>query len=286
MDWKTKLKLVGWNTLLFLVCQASALKISSLGRDFLETRGVDFPDMAWWHFLLFVFGAVIIFLILIRLKLEIIFKILFIVLIIWGGFILFSLLLPFYAAVLLTLVLVFLWLFYCKILIHDLIFINGIVIFGIVFGFCFSPLAVAIILIIMSAFDLYAVHKGKYMQKMVGGMMKYGAVFGCIVPIAKISDFFAPLKEAVEDLSNVLAGGERERFSMLGGGDIAYSILMVISVLCHYGLQASLLVVGCGLVGSWAMYAIFILRKGRPMAALPPIAFFLIIGFLIVRFVL
>ncbi len=286
MDKSSRFRLIGWNTLLFIICQTAAIKIASLGKVFLETRGVEFPELAWWHFLLMVFGALVFFLILLRLKLEVIFKIFFAVLVIWGGVILFSLFLPVYLAFLPAIALLLLWIFYSWVWVNDLILINGMVIFGLVFGLCFSPWAVLIILVAISIYDIYAVHKGKFMQKLVGGMIKSGTIFGFLIPIAKTSDFLAPIKEASDDIFNVLAGGERERFSLLGGGDVAFSILMTVSVFVHYGLLGSLLVAGFGLVGSWTMYAIFILRKGRPMAALPPIAFFLIIGFLIVRFVL
>lgn len=286
MDKSSRFRLIGWNTLLFIICQAAAIKIASLGKAFLETRGVESPELAWWHFLLMVFGALVFFLILLRLKLEVIFKIFFAVLIIWGGVILFSLFLPVYLAFLPAIALLLLWIFYSRVWVNDLILVNGMVIFGLVFGLCFSPWAVLIILVAMSIYDVYAVHKGKFMQKIVDGMMKSGAIFGFLIPIAKTSDFLASTKEASDDISNVLAGGEREKFSLLGGGDIAFSILMVVSVFADYGLKASLVVAAFGLVGLFLMYGIFILRKWRPMAALPPIALSLIAGFLVVYFLL
>jgi presenilin-like A22 family membrane protease len=73
-------------------------------------------------------------------------------------------------------------------------------------------------------------------------------------------------------------------FSILGGGDIAFPLLLVSSVYFAYGLADSILVAVfslVGLIGAYWIQAVFI--KGKPMPALPPIAALSLIGILIVR---
>ena len=75
--------------------------------------------------------------------------------------------------------------------------------------------------------------------------------------------------------------GER-RFSILGGGDIAFPLLVSAASFFAFGLTPALIVASCGLAGLLGAYAIqAVWLKGKPMPALPPIAFFSIIGFLL-----
>ena len=78
---------------------------------------------------------------------------------------------------------------------------------------------------------------------------------------------------------------ERE-FSILGGGDIGFPLLLIITVFFSYGLADSLSLAPFSLIGLAAVYwiqAVFL--KGKPVPALPPITIACLIGFLFVYFV-
>ena len=77
---------------------------------------------------------------------------------------------------------------------------------------------------------------------------------------------------------------EDRDFSILGGGDIGFPILLVSSVYFGYGFNSALLVAGfalAGVIGAYWIQATFL--KGKPIPALPPIATLSLIGILIIR---
>lgn len=101
-------------------------------------------------------------------------------------------------------------------------------------------------------------------------MIEAKAILGIILP-PKIAEFQAPLKD-------VKMGG---KFVILGGGDIVFPLLLVTS-LVPYGILKSLIVAIFALFGLFISFWIFISQKTRqPIPALPPIALFSIIGYLI-----
>jgi hypothetical protein len=73
------------------------------------------------------------------------------------------------------------------------------------------------------------------------------------------------------------------KYSILGGGDIGFPLLLSSSVYFTYGLNNALLVAMFslfGLVSAYWIQTTFI--KGKPMPALPPIAVLSLVGLLIV----
>ena len=126
------------------------------------------------------------------------------------------------------------------------------------------------ILAILSVYDIIAVYWTKHMVKMAEGMIASHAIFGFIIP-AKFSGF-------KEKISAVRPG---ENFMILGSGDIALPLVLVVSVARVSFLQA-IIVAGFSILGLLAMHLIFVNQKQRrPMAALPPIAALSIIGYLV-----
>jgi len=78
---------------------------------------------------------------------------------------------------------------------------------------------------------------------------------------------------------------ERE-FSILGGGDLGFPLLLVSSTYFGYGLTSALIISGFSIVGLIAAYGIQLyFLKGKPVPGLPPIAVMCLIGLMIVRFV-
>ena len=89
---------------------------------------------------------------------------------------------------------------------------------------------------------------------------------------------------SVSDLSGKKS--EEREYSILGGGDIGFPLMLAVSVFYQTGLASGIVIGAFALVGLMDAFLIqLIWLKGKPMPALPPIAFASLIGFLVVRFV-
>lgn len=170
--------------------------------------------------------------------------------------------------------LIFAWFHIKSILIHNTLLILGIVGIGSAMGLRIEPWTGAIILVIFSIYDYIAVYRTKHMIRMAKEMAEQGAILALIIP-QKLSDFKTSLKE-------VKPGGS---FLILGGGDIAFPLLFSVSLIPS-GIINSVIVAIFSLIGLFTSFLIFITRKERhPIPALPPIALFSIIGFLLTRII-
>jgi len=173
-------------------------------------------------------------------------------------------------AFLLVAILIFLWLKRPSVLLQDILVIFGIAGAGSYLGVRLNPETVVLLLVLFSIYDYIAVYKTKHMVKIAQEMMEAGAILGLILP-QKIFDFRASLRE-------VKPG---KRFFVLGGGDMAFPLLLSCSLLKR-GLVDSLIVAIFSLFGLFFSFLIFTKQKTRqPIPALPPIALFSIIGYLI-----
>lgn len=267
-----------WEAFLFSLALtlgiASAFKINKL----VARQEIFLPQISFWQFILyFLLATFFIFLLTFLRKFErgkgIIFKALFIFVTFSGGLIVISSLgIPDIPALILMLILIFSWLKIPSVLIHNLAMTLGIAGMGSTLGLSLSPLMVIVLLIIFSIYDFIAVYKTKHMIKMAKEMIEAGAILALICP-QKISDFKSSLKE-------VRPGG---KFLILGGGDVASPLLLAASLIPE-GISNSLIVAFFALIGLSLSFLFFISQKVRqPIPALPPIALFSIIGFLITR---
>lgn len=101
-------------------------------------------------------------------------------------------------------------------------------------------------------------------------MIEQKAILALVAP-SNVSGFQASLGE-------IKPGG---KFLILGGGDIALPLLLC-SSLIPVGILNSIIVAFFSLIGLFVGFYIFARRKARaPIPALPPIALFSIIGYLI-----
>ncbi|MCD6528086.1 hypothetical protein J7K44_00340, partial [bacterium] len=235
------------------------------------------PSFSPWEFIFYFFLATLFILILscfpiVKKGKEITYKFLFLFLLIYGGIMILNLWLPYFISLLITTGLVFWWILKPSVLIHNLGVILGLAGAGAILGLSFSPQVVVFLLIIFSIYDYIAVYKTKHMVKMAKEMIETGVIFGLIIP-QKFSDFKATLKE-------VKPGG---RFFILGGGDVVFPLILC-SSLINKGFFISLFVALFALFGFWLSFYFFTKQKTRkPIPALPPIALFSIIGFLIIK---
>jgi len=130
--------------------------------------------------------------------------------------------------------------------------------------------AVLVLFVILSAYDIFAVYGSKHMVKMFKGLTKRGVLLGLAIPESKVH-----AKKTITKLKP----GKGSGFIMLGTGDIAFPLILAVSAL-QYGIASSLLVIAGSLIGIYTVF--FLLSKDRkPLPALPPIALFSTLGFLI-----
>lgn len=155
--------------------------------------------------------------------------------------------------------------------VHNLTVMVAIAGASAVLGLGISPLAAVVLLAILSVYDIVAVYKTKHMVKMAKEMAQRGALFAFIIP-EKISDMGVRIKAVIP--------GEKN-FLMLGGGDVALPLLLVVSV-APQGIKQSLIVAAFTFLGFLFTHILFSSQKiRRPMPALPPIALAAILGYII-----
>ncbi len=252
----------------------SAFRINEI----LTIQEVPLPNISLWDFLFSFLLVTLIILFLVFSKFKkgkgVIYKVIFVLAVFWGGAICLSLWLSDIWAIIITGLLITLWFKRPSVWIHDLIMILGLAGAGSILGIGFDPRIVIVLLIVFSIYDFVAVYKTKHMVEMVKDMIERGVILGFIVPI-KISDFR-------EDFKKVKQGG---RFLILGGGDVVFPLLLAVS-LTSEGILNPLIIMFCALIGLFISYLLFISQKVRqPIPALPPIALFSIIGYLITRLI-
>jgi len=269
-----------WEAFLFSLTLILGIAVAFQLNKIRVVEKISLPQISFWQFILyFLLATLFIFLFSLFKKFKkekgIIFKVIFIFVTFFGGLItLGSLGMPDIPALILMLILIFSWLKISSVLIHDLAIILGIAGIGSTLGLSLEPLMVIALLIVFSIYDFIAVYKTKHMIKMAKEMIEAGAIIALICP-QKISDFKSSLKE-------VKPGG---KFLILGGGDVAFPLLLAASLIPG-GILNSLIIFIFALIGLSLSFLLFIFqKKRRPIPALPPIALFSILGFLITKLV-
>jgi presenilin-like A22 family membrane protease len=205
---------------------------------------------------------------------------LFALLFAWGMFILLVVWLPAVVAGLVAVGIGAAWFLSPRLWLHDAVMIIAMASVGAVFGRFLSPWTAMALLLILSVYDLLAVRFG-YMMWMVRKMSFATALPAFVIP-RFASDWNATLTRA--DLAALMSEKPAEReYSILGGGDVGFPLLLASSVYFGYGLAGGLLVAGFCLAGLVSVYWIqSAFLKGRPVPALPPIAVMALIGLFIV----
>ncbi|KPJ57584.1 hypothetical protein AMJ49_00485 [Parcubacteria bacterium DG_74_2] len=261
----------------FLFSLTLVLGISAAYRinQFFGYQKIEVVPVSPWRFILTFFLTTIILFLLIRFltlkkKGATLFKLLFVFAIFSGGVLFFDIWLSTQLAVILMGFLIFWWLMRPSVLIQDLCMILGMAGVGVALGLQLTPSVVMIILIVLSIYDWIAVYKTKHMVKIAKEMLKAGAISALIIP-QTISGF-------KNSLTDIRPGGN---FLILGGGDVVFPLLFSVSLI-SYGILKSSIVAFFSLIGLFFNFYVFLKQKDRkPMPALPLIAFFSIVGYLI-----
>ncbi len=263
----------------FLFCLTLLLGIVTASKinEVLRFQKVIMPPFSFWQFIFyFILATLLIFFIpyFLRFKKEkkTFFRAVFILATFFGGTSFFSCWMSDPPALILMAGIVFWWLRWPTILNQDLCLILGMAGIGSILGLSLDPLMVALLLVFFSIYDFIAVYKTKHMIRMAKEMIESRAILAFLIP-PDISGFR-------ESLEKIEPGG---KFLILGGGDVVFPLLFATSLVSQ-GILDSLIVATFSLIGLFAGFYFFTTQKVRqPIPALPPIALFSIIGYLITK---
>jgi presenilin-like A22 family membrane protease len=272
-----------WSGLVMVLALALTLYVAFREKLFLETNQIISPNVSLGLVVAYFFGVVVVLALILFIiplsKLRLVFRLLFTLMFAWGVFIVIALILPPAASYTLAIIAGIAWLFWARIWLHDLLLLITLSGAGSVFGFLFSPWTFMIFMLIIAVYDVVAVRFG-FMVWMADKLSESATLPAFIFP-KKIREWKLNLKNVrVGDLKK--EESDRREYSILGGGDIGFPLMLAVSVFFEADLVSAVFVGVFALMG--LMSALLIQSfwlKGKPMPALPPIAFFSLIGFLI-----
>jgi len=265
----------------FLFSLTLSLGIATAFRlnEIFQTQKIEIPQISFWKFILnFLLATLFILFIVHLVKFkkgkELFFKILFILTVFLGGLLCLEVWLQEPLPLIIIFLLIFWWLKFPSVLNQDILIILGIVGVGSMLGLALLPEIVILILIIFSVYDWISVYKTKHMVKMAREMMESRAILALVIP--------PTLSNLKESLEKIEPGG---KFLILGGGDLVFPLLFSVSLI-PTGILNSIIVALFALFGLFISFWFFISQKVRqPIPALPPIAIFSILGFLITKLI-
>ncbi|MFO7872636.1 MAG: presenilin family intramembrane aspartyl protease [Candidatus Undinarchaeales archaeon] len=267
-------------SVIFLLTQFLGLlvgiKLASFGLVAPQTTtAVETVQYIWPFILSFSIATVAIIIGLKYLKGGSIFKGLMAFLVFYGGFIVFSVFIPDLIALVLAITLVVLRFKIANLLTQNIAMMIAIAGIGAMIGSELPIYGVILLLAILSVYDFVAVFKTKHMVSMFKGMFEKGAPFTIIVP-EKLNHVKAKVKKTKP--------GEG-KFLMLGTGDLAFPIILAVSVI-QSGLINSFAVILGAFIGLIIVHSLLMTGKYKAIPALPPIAIFSVLFFLISHFIL
>ena len=227
--------------------------------------------ISWWQFLLaFGIGTAVILGLIRIMHGGMLLRIFFLLALFSGIFITMNIFLSNIWSLIFSLLLVVAYSFYPYVWFHNLVLILTLPGIAAVLGASITPYAAVILLIFMSVYDYIAVYKTKHMVKMAKAMIAGRAIFAMIYP-EHWHGFKVHLNKAHPG----------EGFMMLGTGDFVFPIIMATSAFSISAVAAWTVLI-ISLLGLLLMHLIFSLQKvRRPMPALPPLAAFAILGFVL-----
>lgn len=228
-----------------------------------------------WEFVVsFAIATVLIIISLRLIKGGTFFRGIFALIIFLGSQTIFSIILPAWLSVVLAAALVILYFAMPRVWLHDLAVVVGVAGIGAGFGLTLPVAAVLAVLFLISIYDYVAVYKTSQMVAMFKGLVERGVIMALIFP-DKWSKYFV-------DLKKVKSG---EEFVFLGTGDLIMPMILSVSAV-SYGLESAIFTVGGSLVGLVVVHTLFMTQpKKAPMPAMPPLAFFAVLGFLVSIFI-
>jgi len=172
-----------------------------------------------------------------------------------------------------------------RLAIHDFALIIAITGIAVNLGMNIKINEAILILIAVSVYDYLAVYVTGHMVRMMKSSISAGTIFAIIIP-QNFRDLVKTVSEVGKNKEKIMLNPSLQKmelgrdFVYLGGGDLAFPLIMAVAAL-KIGLYSAIITAIGALVGLLALNLIFALQKERrPMAALPPLALFSILGFL------
>lgn len=281
---KLKLNPILWSGLFMVLALVITFLTAAREKEFFKTNQIISPDISLGWIIAYFFGVVLImafilFVIPLRM-LQVVFRVIFALMFGWGIFVVATFSVPLPAAYTVAIIAGISWLIWPRIWLHNLLLLITLSGAGSIFGFLFTPLTFMIFMLIIAVYDLLAVRFG-FMVWMAEKLSESTALPAFVFP-RKITDWKLHLKNVrVGDLKE--KESEEREYSILGGGDIGFPLMLAVSVLFESNLVEASIVGIFALIGIISAFLIQLFwLKGKPMPALPPIAFFSLVGYLIV----
>ena len=282
-----------WGSFSFIIGAALASYIASRELQFLYANpdvAADLPRVSPQFPVIYFFSAVLVIGVVLFLipvsKLKWVFRTLFVFLYAWGVFVV----LTFTFQSQIIIIAVFsaaagiAWFLRPSVWLQNILMLLALVGVGSVFGVLLTPWPIMVFLLIVAVYDFLAVRFG-YMIWMANKLSKSDSLPAFIIPKTR-SNWNHNLKASSSQ--TIIEGKTSEKeYSILGGGDIGFPLILMVSVYANFGFGSSMIVAAfslMGLIGAFVIQSLFL--KGKPMPALPPISVASLIGLLIVRFVI
>lgn len=200
----------------------------------------------------------------------------------WGIFIILVFWLPAIVAISIAAAVGIIWIIFPRVWLHDSVMVLSMVSLGAVFGRLITPWTAMVLILALAVYDFLAVRIG-YMLWMTKKFSESSSLPAFVIPKDN-AEWRASLRQ--QEITELVDQKPTDReYSILGGGDIGFPLLLVSSVYFGYGFRDAVLVSVFSLLGLIAAYGIQAkFLKGKAMPALPPIAALCLIALLIVRF--
>jgi presenilin-like A22 family membrane protease len=275
-----------WSGLVLVSSLALALFIAVQFKVVVEASEITSPDYSLGGVTAYFFGvvavmALVLFLVPLK-RLKIVFRILFAFMFAWGAFILAFVFLPDWAAYAIGVIAGSVWFFWARVWLHDALLLISLASAGAVFGWAFSPLTFMIFMLIIAVYDVLAVRFG-FMVWMADKLSGTASLPAFVFP--RLTGDWRVKMQQVQFGELQKEEQQKREYVILGGGDIGFPLMLASSILFATNLARAILVGACALVGLWGAFLIQrIWLKGKPMPALPPIAFMCLIGFLVTMY--
>jgi presenilin-like A22 family membrane protease len=264
-----KLKVLFSELSIFAIIQFLGIYIGSL----LLVKMPEFvqaPQISLTIFLsIFLLSVTMIFLAMRFMKNKYGFKLLFVFLIVIGSKTVFSAFVSDFYANILALIIVALWVAIPYVLMHNIALIFAISGISTEIGFSLSLSTILFLFGVLSIYDVIAVYKTKHMVKMFTGLMERGLLLSLIIPITK------------SWLSRTSDVKPKAGYLLLGTGDIAFPLILAVSVLKISMVSAIFVAIGSIIGAALVFYLLINQQSRRAIPALPPIALCSIAGFVI-----
>jgi len=253
-----------------------------LPSDLANIQNLNAPEfITFSQFIIAFVFATVFFIVLIKTRYgSVLFRVIFLVALFAGSQVIFRAWLNQDISIVLAALLVLARYIFPNVAVHNFAMIIAITGVAVDLGMNIKPSEAILILIAISVYDFLAVYVTGHMVRMLKGTISSGTIFAMIVP-QNLRDMAKMVSEVGKEKS---IGGEensKNAYVYLGGGDLAFPMVMAVAAL-KIGLFSAIITTVGALFGLLALNIIFAIQKDRrPMAALPPLALFSILGFLV-----